>query len=461
MPEQEFESFLTNLGKHLRLSASQIAAISAELRDHLESRYNELINAGVSRDDAVRRTLDDLGDGRTLARDLGSVRRIVQTRRLTRLIAAGATIAACVLVVSRLMIWRIDAVDQRVASYHKTVVIPSPGVDTAPAMGSGMMGGEATGSMSFVQGAGGRLGGAEGSPMMSFPPGMGPAMGPGGMGQGMVISSPAPKVPLRPVPKTAGAAKREKLELRLDELAGPVSFQEIPLKDAIVSVLQQEPAINLSFAPGLELDGPVTLELSEGVVSLRTLLALLLEQASTGDRLAIIPRDGLLYLTRESDAVTIEVYPVDDLLSRTDAQVAGGEGNNSLSMRFGKPSVGPAGGAGMPVVVPVQMGGMGGGGISAGMPAKTVASHRGRPLVDAVREAVVDEADIASGLPAASVSEVNGLLVVRATPSVHRKVVDLLGKMRQALADQEQETKPDLVPAGTLDPMATPAPRNQ
>ncbi len=435
MPEQEFESFLSVLGKHLRLSAAQKASIAAELRDHLETRFAELVNSGMSHDEAVRRTLDDVGDGKQLAGELASVRRIVQTRRLTRLVAAGVTVAACVLVMSRIMVWRLDSSDSRVASYGRA------GVTVVPrALGQAIFVDGTDSGTPFVQGGGG----------MGLLPG-GEAAPPGD-GAGVVPAAPRP---LRPVPKTPGAAKREALERRLDELAGAVSFQEVPLREAVLSIVQQEPPISVSFATNLDLDVPVTLDLPAGVVSLRTLFALLVEQCSSGVRLAAIPRDGMLYLTVEQDAVTIEVYPVDDLTSRTEVHVASGE------PAAAPPAVGMMMGPGMaPGVTPVQMGGMGGGmpGKLPGMASpKTVASSRGRLLVDAVREAVVDEEKLSSGQPLASISEVNGLLVVRATASVHRDVVDLLGKMRQALADQEQEKAP-AVPGGGAPHSSEPAP---
>jgi hypothetical protein len=54
MPEKEFEIYLSLLSKLLRLSPAQKAAISDELRDHMEERLETLIQAGVSREDAIK-----------------------------------------------------------------------------------------------------------------------------------------------------------------------------------------------------------------------------------------------------------------------------------------------------------------------------------------------------------------------------------------------------------------------
>mgnify|MGYP002701045636 FL=1 len=62
MPEREFELYLDLLGKLLKLTPEQKTSISDELRDHLEERFEELVQSGQSRDDAIRQALDEFGD---------------------------------------------------------------------------------------------------------------------------------------------------------------------------------------------------------------------------------------------------------------------------------------------------------------------------------------------------------------------------------------------------------------
>jgi hypothetical protein len=62
MPEREFELYLSVLSRMLRLNEQQRDAISDELRDHMEERFEELVRSGMNRDDAIRQALDEFGD---------------------------------------------------------------------------------------------------------------------------------------------------------------------------------------------------------------------------------------------------------------------------------------------------------------------------------------------------------------------------------------------------------------
>lgn len=73
MPEKEFEIYLSLLSKLLRLSPAQKAAISDELRDHMEQRLADLIQGGMSRDEAIKTAMDEFGDVTGLALDLTRV----------------------------------------------------------------------------------------------------------------------------------------------------------------------------------------------------------------------------------------------------------------------------------------------------------------------------------------------------------------------------------------------------
>ena len=67
MSEDEFELYLRLLGKFLHLKPGQKAEISDELRDHLETRLDELTRGGVGREAAMHRALDEFGDAASLA----------------------------------------------------------------------------------------------------------------------------------------------------------------------------------------------------------------------------------------------------------------------------------------------------------------------------------------------------------------------------------------------------------
>lgn len=89
MPEAEFELYLNMLSRLMRLTPEQRAAISDELRDHLEVRLAELVAAGHSREEAVRLALEDCGDAAGLAADF----RAVTTRKQKRKLMVGSVAA--------------------------------------------------------------------------------------------------------------------------------------------------------------------------------------------------------------------------------------------------------------------------------------------------------------------------------------------------------------------------------
>lgn len=89
MPEQEFEIYLSLLSKLLRLNPAQKAAISDELRDHMEQRLADLIQKGISREDAIKTAMEEFGDVSGLALDLTRV-----SRTPLKQVVVGSTLAA-------------------------------------------------------------------------------------------------------------------------------------------------------------------------------------------------------------------------------------------------------------------------------------------------------------------------------------------------------------------------------
>ncbi len=63
----DFETYLSLLGKLLRLSDQQRKSLTDELRDHLESRTEDLVAAGVSPEAAVHQRSMNWGDVAGLA----------------------------------------------------------------------------------------------------------------------------------------------------------------------------------------------------------------------------------------------------------------------------------------------------------------------------------------------------------------------------------------------------------
>lgn len=94
MPEQEFEIYLTLLSRLLRLNPSQKAAISDELRDHLEQRLGDLLRTGVSREEAIRIAMEEFGDVTGLALDLTRVSRTPMKKIVVRSTIAASVAAA-------------------------------------------------------------------------------------------------------------------------------------------------------------------------------------------------------------------------------------------------------------------------------------------------------------------------------------------------------------------------------
>lgn len=94
MSEREFEDYLRELSKRLG-RALPSDAVTGELRDHLEEHFAELSATGASRDEAVRRALDEFGDSLSLADHLREARGGVRRRRVMRWSGATAVALAC------------------------------------------------------------------------------------------------------------------------------------------------------------------------------------------------------------------------------------------------------------------------------------------------------------------------------------------------------------------------------
>ena len=100
MPEQDFELYLSLLGKLLKLRPEQSDSIRDELRDHLEQRLEELAATGLDRPRAIRQALDEFGDAALLAEEFSRLARERRRRRIVRWTLAGSVAAAVAILVT-------------------------------------------------------------------------------------------------------------------------------------------------------------------------------------------------------------------------------------------------------------------------------------------------------------------------------------------------------------------------
>ncbi len=94
MSENEFEVYLRLIAKLLRLSDAQREAISDELRDHMEARLEELMDTGLSREQAIHSAVEEFGDAAGLAGQFTRITRQHTLRRRIMRSSIGALAAA-------------------------------------------------------------------------------------------------------------------------------------------------------------------------------------------------------------------------------------------------------------------------------------------------------------------------------------------------------------------------------
>ncbi len=97
MSEADFDLYLTLLNRFMRLTPRQGEAIGDELRDHLESRLEDLARGGMSREAAIRQALEEFGDATHLAQHFTSLAR-ARHRRMIMRCSIGTGLAALLLV---------------------------------------------------------------------------------------------------------------------------------------------------------------------------------------------------------------------------------------------------------------------------------------------------------------------------------------------------------------------------
>lgn len=253
MPERDFELYLSLLTRFLRLDPAQREQIADELRDHFEERFEELLESGLSREEAIRATLDEFGDAAGLAADFSHIgnrrRRIIM--RCTLGTAAGL-VAAVFLAAT---FWQVPA----------PVLGPARAVAQQPAAAPDEI-------------------------------------------------TPKTKAVLKVSGKSAVEAKLDERRVpQLDFVEVPLKDALEFLSDASeVDILLNHHALQ---AVGVTPDLPITLQVKRTSLTARTALELVLEQASV--ELGFIVRDGLIYITKvvgKPSDDEIQVYNVRDIL---------------------------------------------------------------------------------------------------------------------------------------------------
>ncbi|MBA3313778.1 MAG: PDZ domain-containing protein [Planctomycetaceae bacterium] len=404
MSQAEFDSYLSLLAKFLRLRSRQRAELADELRDHLDSRLDELLAQGKSREQAIKIALEEFGDAAVLAEDFSRLASRRKRRFVMRCTAASAAVVAAVVLLS--------------------VALAPPGPNgPGPQQVVAQLKPEATEADEEAADAAEEAADAAAT----------------------ARTSDEHSVEQRAVAE---------LDRKLGKVIPEVKFVETPLRDVLTVVGDAIDADVLIAEQALEEDGiprdhPVTLSIRRTQVSARTLLDFVLQPLG----LTFVNRAGVIYVTTGAEAdelLTTKVYNVRDLLENATSHSStpmGGIGGGGFG-GGGKGGIGGGiGGGGFFSIYDAVasgvlsqgigqigggeggMGGFGGGGLA---PQATGAAA---DLIDAIQHATSGEWMDRDG-QGGTLSLFNGLLVVRQTDEVHTQVQKLLEALREAGAAQ-------------------------
>ncbi|MBI1902007.1 MAG: hypothetical protein HYS13_12965 [Planctomycetia bacterium] len=431
MPPNEFDLYLSLLGKLLRLRRGQQAEIADEIRDHLAERFEELTSQGVPRENAVRQALDEFGDAASLATHFTQL--VWRKRRRTIMRCTFGTVGACAAVLVLL------------AAFWPANNLPGPAPATAVAQQPGA----------------GR--GAPGA----------------GIGAGAGLAEATDEL---------SKEVEAKLEKRMSK--GDVAFAEVPLRDGL-DFISDYIGVDILIKDDGSGAGQATLklQLKHSTIKARTLLELMLEQ--TQPDLDYVIRDGLIYITNTGEVGVIQVYNCRDLLAGIPSAAtapagfpgggglgpggglpldgAGGDAGTAAPAAFGPGGAAGPGGAGnaaggaaeaplgqQGIVAPggfgaaglgaVPQGGdagpMGGGMFGMGMGGGgDLVMTPGQQLVSVI-ESTIEPNSWANAGGQASITEFNGLIIVKHRQSVHQQIAKLLEMMRKAHREQPGQAAP-------------------
>lgn len=259
--------------------------------------------------------------------------------------------------------------------------------------------------------------------------------------------APAPVVAQAPgMPMAGGAAaggptvsaaerRRAAVEKKLDDDIDDLSFQS-PLPDVLqrlseisgVPILLDRKRLEEN---GIEIDVPIDITLKSGDVSFRTVLEMVLSEA----KLIYLVREGVIVVTtlsEEPQQYEVRVYPCSDLLAAAAQQMHSWEGGAGSAGPMGMgglggamPGAGPAGAGGPPMAAGATTGGF-------GTPRKST-HPAGEALMDVVMSMTGGSWHDTDG-EGGDLREYGGMLIVRHKQPVHRKIEELLARMRETRA---------------------------
>ncbi|MFN0199409.1 MAG: permease prefix domain 1-containing protein [Planctomycetaceae bacterium] len=428
MSQQEFELYLSLLGRFLRLNAAQRSEIADELRDHLEERLDELKSQGLSQDEAVRQALHEFGDASELATHFTQLAKLRRRRILMRSMYASVGAATAVI----LLMWGMmrtpepllnqDVVAQ--SEVTEVAQVKSPDADAFPTVN---------------ESADVKAGQSDG-------------------------------------PATGTSDHQAEIEKKLATKLDKVDFIDIPLRDTLVYISEQI-QVDILFderslkESGVTLDEPVTLSLQHTQVSAATAIELVFERAAGTGVLTYKIRDGFIYVqptATSRDDVSIEIYNVRDLLEGVETTIREGEtlsedsvdallsrlpgalAGSPLAARDVRKAGGPMAGR--------RAGAMGRPGMGAGRPgamAGVMASSSSYPVEVSPVESLIrviiaatDDTWAKNGSGNGTIEEFDGLLVIRQSEDQHReikKLLDMLRETKRGIATEQRE--PEALPS--------------
>lgn len=104
MVNRSFDDFIEAVTRSLRLQSHYRDEIESELTDHLEERFRDLMDQGVTQEVAARQALAELGDAKMLAREFDSISRNQRRRWIMRFTTA-AIVGSFVMAVLLMSMW--------------------------------------------------------------------------------------------------------------------------------------------------------------------------------------------------------------------------------------------------------------------------------------------------------------------------------------------------------------------
>lgn len=392
MSEPEFEMYLSLMSKLLRLNGAQKSDIAEELRAHLEERLADLTAQGMSRDDAIRLALDEFGDAGALAWQFTRPHSLRRRRQIMRY-TLGTFLSLCGIFLLVSLTWPVRP-------------------DLPPAVQRVAAEGEST-----------------------LPTTETPAVEAG-------ITNQEVK-------------ERQEIDAKLDSREFEFDFQSMDLAEVLPLLAERVsiPIIDVTVDDA-GANQRISLRTPKGALSVRSALEIMLRQ-SGAPRLTYSIKDGVVLISNSNEDYEVQVHDCRDLLANAQWQGMTVGDNNAATGGMGMMGGGMGGGffsVPAELLTDVVMAQFAGGGGNA-TPAST--SPAGAALMNVILSATQPAPWMSIDGEGGSLSEFNGMLVVRHTQAVHRKIEDVLKKLRQTQqgkrdvsATKPEDAPPFVIPRG-------------